>query len=447
MDEFSLRWMIAESQREHQEFYQKLMRAEMNDPTLTEMTFGHFGHFVHVMDEEEFESFGETIARNTHIKVLFLGDHNLGDENMQALFRGLTRSSSIEELNFSSNRIGTETIRSMVPFLQNASNLKKLYVSGNNITSEGFKVLWRELTSSQIEELHCAGCGVASIEIDIGSIPPNLEKMSMSRNNINTDGCRELAKLLQCKNSALTELLLVESRIDDEGVAILVDALENNTSLEKLTLQKNEGITMKGKALLLKLVNDVSSIAATLQSNHTLQKLTVDEDSNIQRHINHAVDYHVDEANDPEEAGREKVIQTQLNSVERAELVALQGVDCSLSLYSEIDPLYLPEVLELVQEYHGMSELYVALKSSAPGLISIVNRKEYILQQRAYHAALVAEHAGIVDDLDAELAVIEEGSQVAVSGSKKRRRTALDEVQIDVSNGKADHDLTYQSNK
>jgi len=57
-----------------------------------------------------------------------------------------------------------------------------------------------------------------------------------------------------------------------------------------------------------------------------------------------------------------------------------------------------------------------------------VNRKEYILQQRAYHAALVAEHAGIVEDLDAELAAIEEGSQVAVSGSNKRRRTALDEV-------------------
>eukprot|EP00985_Skeletonema_marinoi_P031126 scaffold36328_cov141-Skeletonema_marinoi.AAC.5 len=407
------------------------------------MTFGLFGHFVYVMDEEEFERIGDTFARNMHIVELCLGDLNLGDENMRSLFRGMTRSSSIKKLAMPSNRIGIETIRSMVPFLQNASNLTFLNVNHNNISSEGFKVLWRTLIDSPIEELHCAGSGVESIEIDIGSIPPNLDILSMSRNNINTDGCRELAKLLQCKNSALTELLLVESRIDDEGVAILVDALENNTSLEKLTLQKNEGITMKGKALLLKLVNDISSIAATLQSNHTLQKITVDEDSeDIQRHINRAVDYHVDIDNDPEEAGREKVIQTQLNSVERAELAALQGVDCSLSLYSEIDPLYLPEVLELVQEYHGMSELYVALKSSTPGLISIVNRKEYILQQRAYHAALVAEHAGIVEDLDAELAAIaeKEGSQVAVSGSKKRRRTALDEVQIDVSNGKAEHD-------
>ena len=333
----------------------------MNDPTLTKMTFGFFGHFVHLMEEEEFESYGDTFARNSHIQELCMGDLNLGDEKMRSLFGGLTRSSSIEELNVSSNRIGTESIQSMVPFLQNASNLKKLYVSGNNITSEGFKVLWRELTSSQIEELYCAGCGVESIEIDIGSIPPNLDILSMSRNNINTDECRELAKLLQCKNSTLTNLVLVGSRIDDEGVAILADSLGNNKSLEKLTLQKNEGITMKGKALLLKLVNDVSSIAATLQSNHTLQKITVDEDSDIQQHINHAVDYHVDEENDPEEAGREKVIQTQLNSVERAELAALQGVDCSLSLYSEIDPLYLPEVLELVQEYHGMSELYVAL--------------------------------------------------------------------------------------
>eukprot|EP00984_Skeletonema_dohrnii_P001357 scaffold433_cov83-Skeletonema_dohrnii-CCMP3373.AAC.1 len=428
MEEFSHEWMIAEGLREHREFYQKLMRAEMNDPTLTKITFGLFGHFVHLIDEEEFERIGDTFARNSHIVELSLGDLNLDDEKMQSLFRGLTRSSSIQKVIMDTNRIGTETIRSMVPFLQNASNLKKLNVLCNNITSEGFKVLWRTLIDSPIEELYCSNCGIDSIQIDIGSIPPNLDILSMSRNNINTDGCRELAKLLQCKNSALTGLQLVESRIDDEGVAILVDALKKNTSLEKLTLQKNEGITMKGKALLLKLVNDISSIAATLQSNHTLQKLTVDEDSDIQRLINHAVDYHVDEENDAGEAGREKVIQTQLNSVERAELAALQGVDCSLSLYSEIDPLYLPEVLELVQEYHGMSELYVALKSSAPGLISIVNRKEYILQQRAYHSALVAEHAGIVEDLDAELAAIEEGSQVAVSGSNKRRRTALDEV-------------------
>eukprot|EP00984_Skeletonema_dohrnii_P006862 scaffold2436_cov80-Skeletonema_dohrnii-CCMP3373.AAC.15 len=427
MDDFE--WMIAEDQREQQEFYQNLLRAEMNDPTLTKMTFGLFGHFVYVMEEEEFERIGDIFARNSHIVELFLGDLNLRDGNMQSLFRGLTRSSSIQKLAMPSNRIGIETIRSMVPFLKNASNLTFLNVCHNNISSEGFKVLWRTLIDSPIEALHCAGCGIDSIQIDIGSIPPKLDILSMSRNNINTDGCRELAKLLQCKSSALTELLLVESRIDDEGVAILVAVLENNTSLTQLSLQKNEGITMKGKALLLKLVNDVSSIVATLQSNHTLQKLTVDEDSkDIQRHINHAVDYHVDEEKDAEEAGREKVIQTQLNSVERAKLVALQGVDCPFSLYSEIDPLYLPEVLELVHEYHGMSELYVALKSSTPGLISIVNRKEYILQQRAYHAALVAEHAGIVEDLDAELAAIEEGSQVAVSGSNKRRRTALDEV-------------------
>ena len=430
MEEFSLEWMIAEELREHREFYQKVIRAEMDDPTLTKITFGLFGHFVHLIDEEEFERIGDTFARNTYIVELCLGDLNLGDEKMQSLFRGLTRSSSIQKLAMPSNRIGTESIQSMVPFLQNASKLAFLNVNHNNISSEGFNVLWRTLIDSPIEVLHCAGCGVESIEIDIGSIPPNLDILSLARNNINTDGCRELVKLLQCKHSTLTNLFLVASRIDDEGVAILVDALENNTSLTQLALQKNEGITVKGKALLLKLVNDVSSIAATLQSNHTLQKITVDEDSDIQRHINHAVDYHVDEENDAEEAGREKVIQTQLNSVERAKLVALQGVDCSFSLYSEIDPLYLPEVLELVHEYHGMSELYVALKSSTPGLISIVNRKEYILQQRAYHAALVAEHAGIVEDLDAELAAIaeKEGNQMAISGSKKRRRTAVDEV-------------------
>ena len=66
--------------------------------------------------------------------------------------------------------------------------------------------------------------------------------------------------------------------------------------------------------------------------------------------------------NNAEAAGRKKMIQTQLNSERRAELADLQGVN--QSLYSEIDPLHLPEVLSLVDQHHGQGELYVALKSS-----------------------------------------------------------------------------------
>jgi hypothetical protein len=67
---------------------------------------------------------------------------------------------------------------------------------------------------------------------------------------------------------------LDSNKIDDEGVAVLVDAPQNNTSLKRLSLRWND-ISIEGEILLLKLVNDISSIRATLQSNHTLIYVSV----------------------------------------------------------------------------------------------------------------------------------------------------------------------------
>jgi len=69
-------------------------------------------------------------------------------------------------------------------------------------------------------------------------------------------------------------------------------------------------------------VNDISSIKATLQSNHTLKCLSVeilDEDEEIQTHIDMATKINSKHESNPEAAGREKVIQAQLHSTKRAE--------------------------------------------------------------------------------------------------------------------------------
>jgi len=257
----------------------------------------------------------------------------------------------------------------MVPFLHNANNLVQLVLNNNNISSEGFNVLFRALRDSSIETLGCYNCGIESIEIDRNNMPQRLKYLHLHGNNINADGCRGLATLLQGRDSTLENLYLNHNNIDDEGVAILVDVLQNNTSLNVLCLQNNEGISVEGLKLFLRLVNDISSINATLQSNHTLEYLyvqveEVDHDVNgrIRQHIENALKVNRNYENDPEAAGREKVIQTQLHSVTRAELADLQGVDHSV--YSEIDPLHLPEVLALVGERHGHEELFVALRSS-----------------------------------------------------------------------------------
>jgi len=119
------------------------------------------------------------------------------------------------------------------------------------------------------------------------------------------------------------------------------------------------------------------------------------------------------------------VILTQLHSETRAKLAALQGVNHSL--YSEINPLHLPEVLSLVGQRHGQGELYVALKSSIAGVISTLNKKQCLQQQRAYFRAKIAEYRAKAEAVEAEISTIEaaEGHVVDIeneSYSNKRRR-------------------------
>jgi hypothetical protein len=359
------------------------------------------------------------------LKELDLRYGALNDHKMSFLFRGLTRS-TIQEIGLDENGFSVAGVRCMVPFLTNSNNLTKLNLNSNNIQSEGFNMLLRALRDNPIEKLYCSNCGIESIEIDNDYIPRNVKFLDLYGNRINADGCRELVKLLQGGDSTLTALWLKKNKIDDEGVAILVDALQKNTSLVTLDLQGNDDISIQGQIMLLKLLNDISSIKATLQSNHTLQFVTFE-------HINDEIRMCIDMALtinwklNPEIAGRAKVICTHLRSENRALLCRLQEVDHSV--YSEIDPLHLPEVLSLIGRRHGQGELYAALSSSIMTLLATVNRKKRIQHERAYHAAKAAEHRAKMEELDAELAAIEgvEGGsevneEIEHRSSKRRRK-------------------------
>ena len=329
--------------------------------------------FIQDMSDEDWEQLGRDISNNTHLESLLLVKGALNDHKISFLFQGL-RSSSIKDMSLNENELSVAAVRSMVPFLQNANNLQSLALDKNNIQSEGFNMLFRALCDSPIEELSCKNCGIESIEIDNNHIPKHLKTLYLNRNSINADGCREIAKLLRGEDSTLTNLYLASNFIDDEGVEILVGALQNNTALASLNLLgRGNNLTKQGTIMLLKLVNDISSIEATLRSNHTLRYIILtpsDEDAQIHEHIRMATVIN----RLPEEAARAKVIQTQLQSATRAILAELQGANHSL--YSEINPLHLPEVLALVGRHHGQIELYVALRSSIAELTSTVNRKE-----------------------------------------------------------------------
>jgi hypothetical protein len=370
------------------------------------------------LTDEDWEQLGRDMNGSNYLEILWLICGTLNDQKMLYLFRGLTGSNTIRDIILQSNDFGVEGVRSMVPFLQNASNLKKLDVGNNDIGSEGFALMWRALCDRPITHLKFSSCRIKSIAIDGDCIPLNLRELRLTNNEIN-DGCRELAKLLQGRDSKLEKLDLKNNRIDDEGVAILVNALENNTSLRELHLEDNRGITTEGRKLLLKLVNDVSSIKATLKSNHTLWKVDVScfgsNGEEIQNQISAATYTNESYGPDIERIAKAKVIFTQLHSAKRERFCRLQGVErANDAVYNEIDPLHLPEVLSMVGRAHGLSQFHEAIKSSIAALVSTVDKEIFIQQKRDYYAAKVAE-------LDAELAAIRRAKGGPQPQNKRQR--------------------------
>jgi Ran GTPase-activating protein (RanGAP) involved in mRNA processing and transport len=289
---------------------------KQNDPDTTELSGDGSYAMIQNMFNGGWEGIGRDISNNSYLKALILKRGALNDNRMSFLFRGLTRSTSITEMNLVGNGLSISGVRSMVPFLQNANCLKQLHLDNNNIQSEGFNTLFRALRDSPIETLYCNNCGIESIEIDNDCFPRHFDTLCLNRNMIDASGCREVAKLLQGADSNLNSLWLCDNVIGDEGVAILVDALQNNISLETLGLTGNDDISKNGTIMLLKLVNHIASIKATLQSNHTLRYLFVkDVYEEIQTHINVATEINQSYRSNPERVGREKVIQIQLTCV------------------------------------------------------------------------------------------------------------------------------------
>ena len=417
-----------------------------NDPRFTKFKVnGRFHYYIDNLTVANWEQVGRDIANNNHLLDFDLFNLNRYLENAEqkitAFFLGLTtRSNSITALGLRYIGFGVNSVRSMLPYLQR-QNLTNLDVSGNNITSEGFMLLWNVLCDGPIEILNCSNCGLESIDILTDTIPKHLSELFLFCNPLGADGCLQIAKLLRREDATLKLLQLGNTNIDDEGVLILINALRDNTSLKQLHLNRNEKISDDGKALLLKLVNDVSSINATLQSNHTLTWIFVEEEekeglsqlSKVQGYFNWLLDM-VDngEKNDPAAVIKQKIIHTQLNSQNRARMCCIQGMANS-TWYSQIDPLLLPEVLALIGRTHGRGELYVAVTSSIAALMSIINRVQFfkrqrnaLIQQRNDLLAQAANCAAKDEVIQAEIRAMdasggEVGTENECLGNKRRR--------------------------
>ena len=443
-----------------------------NGPNRNEFNLQY--HYIPWFSDLALELIGRYIARNTHLRTInlnFLVDRKAS--TISKLFQGLSQGHVLEELFLEDNDMGTDDIRNIVPLLRNSPKLSHLHLSGNRLNTEGFEVLMNALDGGPIEVLYLNSCsttgggGIENISAlgnyatlhlrelhlagnnihNLGNISTlqnhtNLVSLDLGGNNVGIDGCRTIANLLLNEDSRLESLQLDGNNIGDEGAEILATSLKQNSALKAIYLRRNN-LTERGFRAFLQLMNDISSIKSTYTSNHTLEDIRLSlESSTVRRKrefdstmnemdscIQDAVGF----------CGREKIIDTQLDSKKQQQLCRLQGVTCPYSsIFAQIDPLVLPEVLALIgNRYYWRisSDLYCALVATAPELTSLVNKpvalKEKIAKKQAQIDALTAEYRREMNTLTAEMSKMNEELQslvppdesvsTNVSGTKRQR--------------------------
>ena len=324
---------------------------------------------------------------------------------MAALFGELASSSSIEMIDLSHNshnQLSINGFRCMVPFLKSTRLMHIDLMSCDFFNDECFELLIHALNEKPIKKLTLYSCHITNISALMTNTLPQLEDLSLGGNHIGNAGIMILSKMLQVKGSILKRLSLPEVGIDDKGAEVLADSLKQNTTLKTISLNYNNGMTEIGCLAFLKLVNDVSSIDNTYNSNHTLERCDLNiyldlttlqmsyKNSGVVSEIKNLVEgacrlnsevpnRYFFASRNVEAIGRAKVIKYQLHSQRMETLCRCQGIRYSPgSIFADIEPVLLPKILALIGNEHGQSELYTALIHTAPDLLSYIDRKALI---------------------------------------------------------------------
>ena len=197
--------------------------------------------------------------------------------------------SSLQHININCVEFGDEMIQQNINKLSGHTQLRSFQFKFNNITRRGCLAItklpqWRanQLITLDLCQNSIDDEGVEILMYNAFNINSSMRVLNLSGNkSITNKGWSTLSSLLEGDNSYLEELHLSYNNIDDDGVAIFVRALTNNSSLQVLALNDNPLITGKGWSSLSRLLCNTDSINESFISNHSIEDLGQVNDDNF----------------------------------------------------------------------------------------------------------------------------------------------------------------------
>ena len=224
----------------------------------------------------------DAIRRNASLVTLQLGDNHIFDTGALALANSLPYNLALRHLDLSSNQLSDSAAEAFANVLVGANRVfESLNVNGNlDITKTGecrlkqafryresFRIWFGQVLQDNLTTLDLFSRTVGDEELIALSKRPNspLKALYIGGKLITDRGASEFAQhCLANEECNLTQLYIQDSRIGDEGVAAIAEALKTNRSLRVLSLTFS-GITARG----------ANALRNMIQENDTLQRLNL----------------------------------------------------------------------------------------------------------------------------------------------------------------------------
>jgi len=240
----------------------------------------------------QFRDLGQAIGTSTSLEYLYVCADGLDEEddiattdNLEAFVRGIARNRSIKELEIQDCDFSRARLELIHPFIIENDNIEKLGLTNCGFGQHDLQMLAAAF-SQRRNPTSIKHLGIEGINIDDESVPilveicgycPRLQHLDLtySHQTVGIRGWTYLATFLEDPRCSIKYLELAE--VNDEGARVLANSLVSNKKLKTLAVigfsSDTATMTSIGWDSFLSILRSTSNINATLNSNHSLERL------------------------------------------------------------------------------------------------------------------------------------------------------------------------------